>query len=78
MRSDTFRSWLMVRGCKFESHEQHGRSQGHPEVTVRREERTARLPLGGAHEDMDPRVVQRVCDQLGLDPSGLPGPASRV
>ncbi len=78
MRSDTFRNWLAERGCQFESHEQHGRSRGHPEVTVRREERTARLPLGGAHEDMDPRVIQRVCDQLGLDASGLPGPASRV
>lgn len=78
MRSDTFRTWLAERGCQFESHEQHGRSRGHPEVTVQREGHISRLPLGGRHEDLDPRVVRRVCEELGLDPSQLPGPAGRA
>jgi len=78
MRSDTFRAWLAEQGCEFQSHKQHGRSRGHLEVTVQHEGRTSRLPLGGGHEDLDARIVQRVCDELGLDASQLPGPASRA
>ncbi|MGB8364339.1 MAG: hypothetical protein ACLQUZ_04095 [Rhizomicrobium sp.] len=78
MRSDTFRNWLAERGCRFQSHEQHGRSHGHPTVTVHREGRTAQLPLCASHEDIDPRIVERICTELGLDPAELPGPASRV
>lgn len=78
MESRTFRAWLAERGCHFQSHEQHGRSHGHPVVTVRLEDRTAELPLLGAHQDLDPRVVRKICADLGLDPSELPGPESRV
>lgn len=78
MRSDTFRAWLAEHGCHFESHEPHGRSSGHLEVTVRCEGRTARLPLGGGREDLDRRIVKQICDELGLDASQLPGSASRV
>lgn len=77
MESRTFRDWLAERGCRFDSHEQSGRSHGHPEVTVRRENLSAKLPLLGLHEDLDPRVVRQICDELQLDWSELPGPQSR-
>jgi hypothetical protein len=47
-------------------------------VTVHREDRKTRAPLGGSRQALDPRVVRRACDELGLDPSQLPGPKSRV
>ena len=47
-------------------------------VTVHREDRKAQVPLGGSHQDLDPRVVRSACEQLGLDPTQLPGPKSRV
>jgi len=34
--------------------------------------------LGGSRVDIDPRDVRRVCEELGLDRSELPGPKSRV
>jgi hypothetical protein len=35
------------------------------------------MPLLGLHEDLDPRVVGQICDELQLDRSELPGPQSR-
>jgi hypothetical protein len=43
-------------------------------VTVHREGRTSVAPLGGSRQDIDPREVRRVCAELGLDWSELPGP----
>jgi hypothetical protein len=45
---------------------------------VHREDRKSRVPLGGSHQALDPRVVRRACEELGLDASQLPGPKSRV
>jgi hypothetical protein len=78
MESNTFRAWLAERGCKFHSHEQHGRAHGHPLVTVRLGKRSAELPNPGAHQNLDLRIVQKICADLGLDASELPGPESRV
>jgi hypothetical protein len=47
-------------------------------VTVHRDGRTSQAPLGGSRKDLDPRYVRRVCEDLGLDWSKLPGPTSRV
>ncbi len=47
-------------------------------VTVHREGRTSQAPLGGSRKELDPRDVRRVCEELGLDWSKLPGPKSRV
>jgi hypothetical protein len=47
-------------------------------VTVHREARKTRVPLGGSRQDLDPRMVSQACAELGLDPSQLPGPKSRV
>ena len=47
-------------------------------VTVHREGLTSQAPLGGSRKDLDPRDARRVCDELGLDWSELPGPKSRV
>jgi mRNA interferase HicA len=47
-------------------------------VTVHREGRTSQAPLGGSRKDLDPRDARRVCEELGLDWSDLPGPKSRV
>jgi mRNA interferase HicA len=47
-------------------------------VTVHHEGRKAEVPLGGSRKMIDPRVVRRVCEELALDWSQLPGPKSRV
>jgi hypothetical protein len=47
-------------------------------VVVHHEGRKAEVPLGGSRQILDPRVVRRVCEELGLDWSELPGPKSRV
>jgi len=78
VESATFRAWLAERGCRFDTHDQKGRSHGHPVITVRREDRTARLPLLGLHEQLDPRIVLEICDALALDSSELPGAESRT
>jgi len=47
-------------------------------VTVHREGRTSQAPLGGSRKDLDPRDLRRVCKELGLDWSQLPGSKDRV
>ena len=78
MESATFRKWLEERGCRFDRHEHEDRHHGHVIMTVHREGRTSVAPLGGSRQDIDPREVRRVCAELGLDWSELPGPKSRV
>jgi hypothetical protein len=74
----TFRKWLVERGCRIDTDEHPRGHEGHGEVTVHHEGRRARVPLASPHHALDPRVVRRVCEELGLDPSELPGPKSRV
>jgi len=78
MNSAVFRKWLEEHDCRFDKHEHDQRHQGHVMVTVHREGRKALAPLGGSHKDIDPREVRRVCEELGLDWSKLPGPQGRV
>lgn len=78
MESATFRKWLSEQGCRFDRHEHEQRHEGHVVVTVHREGRKAEIPLGGSRETLDPRVVQKACEELGLDWSQLPGPRSRA
>ncbi len=78
MESATFRKWLSEHGCRFDQHEHEQRHKGHVMVTVHREGHKAEVPLGGSHEILDPRIVRRACEELGLDWSQLPGPQSRV
>jgi hypothetical protein len=78
MESATFRKWLGDRGCRFDRHERERRGEGKAIVTVHREQRIAQLPYVGSRQHLDPRVVRRVCEDLGLDWSELPGPKSRV
>jgi hypothetical protein len=47
-------------------------------VTVRLGDRRAVLPEIGSHKRLDPTVVRKIVDELGLDWNELPGPASRV
>jgi hypothetical protein len=47
-------------------------------VIVHHEVRKAEVPLGGSRQILDPRVARRVCEELGLDWSELPGPKTRV
>jgi len=77
MESTTFRKWLAERGCRFDHHDDK-RGGGRVIVTVHREGRKAEIPLGGSRQMLDPRVVRRACEELGLDWSELPGPKSRV
>jgi hypothetical protein len=78
MESATFRKWLVEQGCRIDSDEQPRGHEGHVMVTVHREDRKTRAPLGGSRQALDPRVVRQACEDLGLDPSQLPGPKSRV
>jgi hypothetical protein len=77
MESATFRKWLADRGCRFD-HGHEKRREGQVMVIVHHEGRKAEVPLGGSRQMLDPRVVRRVCEELGLDWSELPGPKSRV
>ena len=76
MQSATFRKWLSDQGCRFDLPEQE-RGEGFVMVTVHREGRTSQAPLGGSHK-VDPRDVRRVCEELGLEWSELPGPKGRA
>lgn len=78
MESATFRKWLVEQGCRIDTDEHPRGHEGHVMVTVHREARKARVPLGGPRQALDPRVVQKACEELGLDASQLPGPQSRV
>jgi len=78
MESATFRKWLAEKGCRFDHHEHQRRHEGPVMVTVHREGRTSKVPLGGSRRSIDARIVRRVCEELGLDASELPGPRSRV
>jgi mRNA interferase HicA len=77
MESATFRKWLADRGCRFDRQEQR-RHEGPVTVTVHREGKKSEVPLGGPQQALDPRIVRRACEELGLDWTQLPGPASRV
>ena len=78
MESATFRKWLVEQGCRIDSDEHPRGHEGHIMVMVHREDRKTRVPLGGSRHALDPRVVRKACDELGLDASQLPGPRSRV
>lgn len=78
MESSTFRKWLIEEGCRIDHGEHHRRHKGQVTVTVHREERKTEVPLGGSHQIIDPRMVRRACEELGLDPAWLPGSKSRV
>lgn len=78
MESATFRKWLSEQGCRFDRHEHGQRHEGHVMVTVHREGRKTEIPLGGSRETLDLRVVQKACEELGLDWTQLPGPQSHV
>ena len=78
MESATFRKWLVERGCHIDGDEHPRGHEGHVMVTVHREARQARVPLGGPRQRLDPRVVRQACEELGLDPLQLPGPQSWV
>ena len=77
MNSDTFRTWLAERGCRFDHHEED-RGDGQAAVTVHREGRTAQLALIGSRKPIDPETARDVCRALALDWSELPGPKSRA
>ena len=77
MQIDTFRKWLLERGCTFEQTERSRGGLGHVAVTARRKGRRATLQSAGAKDDLDPDEVIRVVEALGLDASDLPGPRSR-
>jgi len=78
MESATFRRWLSERGCSFDAGKDTVRTQGHAYVTVRLGDRRAVLPDIGSNKRLDPRVVRKIVDELGLDWNELPGPTSRV
>lgn len=78
MDSATFRGWLAERGCRFDHFEADERGHGHGVVTVRREGRTAKLPLLGSDKAIDAETARAVCQVLELDWTQLPGPASRA
>src|SRR5579871_4193016 len=78
MESATFRKWLAERGCRFDRHEHEQRHAGPVMVTVHREGRRSEVPLGGSRQILDPRIVRRACEELGLDWTELPGLTSRV
>ncbi len=78
VESATFRKWLAERGCRFEAGKDTVEARGHVYVTVHRENRKAILPDIGDKKALDPRIVRKIVEDLGLDWNELPGPMSRV
>jgi len=78
MEIGTLRKWLVEQGCRIDGDEHPRGHEGHGEVAVHREARKTRIPMTGPHQSVDPRVIERVCRDLDLDPAQLPGPKSRV
>jgi hypothetical protein len=78
MESATFRQWLTEHGCSFDAGKDTIRTEGHAYVTVRLLNRRAVLPDIGTHKRLDPEVVRKIVDELGLDWNELPGPSSRT
>ena len=79
MRSDNFKKWLAERGCVFEQTVRVGKkAHGFSNVIVRLEGRKTELHVEGANQDLDPREIRRVVEDLGLNWNELPGPQSRV
>lgn len=72
MESATFRKWLAEHGCTFEKH-QHAKGGGIASVTVRRGRRRSVLPLAGSRKRLDPEVIERIREDLGLTRVALPG-----
>lgn len=65
MESATFQRWLAEQGCRFDT-QQEQRGMGHGAVTVHRKERKTEIPLGGPRQAVDPGIIRRACDDLGL------------
>jgi len=74
MESAIFRKWLVEQGCHI-NHGEHGQGhKSHVMVTVHREGRKTKVPLGGSRQALDPRIVHRTCQELGLDPAQCMSP----
>ena len=71
MESATFRKWLSEKGCRFDRHERQERGEGQVMVTVHREGRTSQAPVHGSRSRS--ARLRRVCEEVGLDWSKLPG-----
>lgn len=79
VRSDTFKEWLAERGCVFEQTVRAGKkAHGFANVVVRLGDRKTELHVKGGTQDLDPREVKRVVEELGLNWDELPGPQSRM
>ncbi len=77
METETFRKWLMERGCRFRRHGHLGKGLGAGAVTVTRADRKAELPLVGSKKHLPAETVRAGVTALGLDPAELPGPRGR-
>ena len=74
MESETFRKWLVERGCRIESGKDTIGVHGHPRVTVHLKDRKAVLPEVGTKKALDQRTVRKIVSDLGLNWDELPGP----
>jgi len=79
MQSETFRKWLLERGCHFDRNARiPANGPAHAMVTVRRDGRISEVPLVGSRKRLPEATVISIVEQLGLDPAELPGPKNRV
>ncbi len=78
MESGTFRKWLLEHGCRIDGDRHPTGHEGPVTVVVHREGKTTQVAFGSPRHNLDPRAVHAACEALGLDPSELPGPQSRV
>ena len=74
--SETFRKWLVERGCRIESGKDTIGVHGHPRVTVHLKDRKAVLPEVGTKKTLDQRIVRKIVSDLGLNWDELPGPCA--
>ncbi len=77
MESAAFGKWLAERGCRFVTCEDISGAQDHAYVTVGCGHRQVVLPQIGSKKRLDPRIINYVIDELGLDRNELRDPSAR-
>ena len=71
MESATFKKWLAVQGCRFDTVSEK-RGTGHATVTIHCKDRKADVPMGGPRQRLDARVIRSACEELGLSLPDIP------
>ena len=71
MQSDTLKSWLTDKGCRFDKGASE-HAKGHATLGIKLGDKRSMLPMVGTHQDLDEKDVTRILQELGLEDADLP------